>query len=40
MKTEIKNIENKMREQQEKIEIITKQLKRQKWINLYLIWRR
>ncbi|MCX6748953.1 MAG: hypothetical protein NT076_05090 [Candidatus Pacearchaeota archaeon] len=40
MKSELKDIENKIREQQEQIRIIDKQIKRQKWTNVYLLWSR
>jgi hypothetical protein len=36
----LKEIEDKIGEQQEQIEILNKQIKRQKWMNVYLLWSR
>jgi len=36
----MKELEQKMQEQQEQIRLMNKQLKRQKWMNVYLLWSR
>ena len=40
MKNKMKELEQKMQEQQEQIRLMNKQLKRQKWMNVYLLWSR
>jgi len=40
MKNKLKKLEDRMKEQQEKINNLNKQIKRQKWINVYLLWSR
>lgn len=40
MKNKLKELEEKMEQQQEIIDKLNKQMKRQKWMNVYLLWSR
>ena len=40
MKNQLKEIEEKMKEQQEHIDKLNKQMKRQKWMNVYFAFSR
>jgi len=39
MKNKLKQIEEKMNQQQEQIDSLNKQIKHQKWMNVYLLWK-
>ena len=39
MKNQLKKLEEKMKEQEEQIKMINKQIQRQKWMNVYLLWK-
>ena len=40
MKNKLKELKEKINEQEEKIRIMNKQLKGQKWMNIYFAWSR
>ncbi|MDD5192047.1 MAG: hypothetical protein PHH54_01585 [Candidatus Nanoarchaeia archaeon] len=40
MKNRLREINEKINKQEEKIRRINKQLKRQKWMNVYFLWSR
>jgi hypothetical protein len=40
MKNKLKELEDRMKEQQNEINKSNKQIKRQKWMNVYLLWSR
>jgi len=40
MNSKLKQLTNKLKEQEEQIKIISKQFERQKWMSVYLLWSR
>jgi uncharacterized coiled-coil protein SlyX len=40
MKNKLKELEDRAKEQQKEINKLNKQMKRQKWMNVYLQWNR